>query len=213
MDEQLRRLAPLTGVIFVVLTFLAFSVVGSGVPGFMDPPGDYVDYFVDDSNQAVATGYLASLAIVFLLWFVGSLRSFLRQAEGGDGRVSAVAFGGGVAASALLLAAYTMAITGGLRADEDGAIDEGAATVLLDTFFTLFGVAAAFAVAVLVAATAVVIFRTRVLPVWLAWVSGLLAIGLLISPIAWMFMIGSLVWILLLSFLIYTKQRAAEPAG
>ncbi|HSJ16727.1 MAG TPA: hypothetical protein VK920_01370 [Solirubrobacterales bacterium] len=44
-----------------------------------------------------------SLAIVLFLWFLGSLWSRLRAAEGGPARVSAIASAGGIAGAAAVL--------------------------------------------------------------------------------------------------------------
>ena len=57
--------------------------------------------------------------------------------------------------------------------------------------------------AVLVGATGLVALRTAVLPRWLAWVSLLLALVLLIPPIGWAgILLGVPVWTLLLSLLL-----------
>src|SRR5947209_2270684 len=49
-----------------------------------------------------------SLGLAFGLWFLGSLRSFLRAGEGGTGRLSTVAFGAGLVTGTMALAS-TMA--------------------------------------------------------------------------------------------------------
>jgi hypothetical protein len=52
-----------------------------------------------------AQALLFVLGAGFFLWFLGSLRSFLARAEGGTGRLSAVAMGAGVASTVMTLAA------------------------------------------------------------------------------------------------------------
>ena len=207
-NSRLERLAPLTGVVYVVLLLVGFIVMGRG-PDWLGPADEIVDHYTDDSTRVWVGGYFGMLAVFFFLWFVGSLRSFLRPAEGGTGRLSAVAFGGGVAAGALYLASFTMSLTAAARADEPGGIGEQAATTLFDLGSVLFSVAVPIALAVVLAATAVVGFRTAVLPTWLAWVTAVIAVGLL-TPVAWIVHFSVfLAWVLLMSVFLYL--RGAKP--
>ena len=103
-----------------------------------------------------------------LIWFLGELWARLRSAEGGNGRLSGIAFGGGLVAAAMFLLVDMVNLAGAIRADEDGKIDPGVAATLYDVS-GLSIAAAAFALSVLAFATAAVAFRTGVLPRWLAW--------------------------------------------
>ena len=208
--SRLERLAPLTGVVFVVLLLVGF--IASGGPGWRATADEIVDHYTDDSTRVVGGSYLGMLAVLFFLWFVGSLRSFLRPAEGGTGRLSAVAFGGGVAAGALYLASFTMSLTAAFRADEPGGIGEQAATTLYDLWGSLFVFAVPMALAVLMAATATVGFRTAVLPTWLVWVTAVIAVGLLAFPVAWIVHIVFLAWVLFMSVFLYLREAPAQSA-
>ena len=209
-DSRLERLAPLTGVVYVVLLVLGIIVSGGG-PGFRASADEIVDYYTDSSAQVWANAYLTMLAVFFFLWFVGSLRSFLRPAEGGTGRLSAVAFGGGVAAGALYLASSTMSLTAVFRAERPGGIGDQAATTLFDLGGSLFNVAVPTALAVVLAATAVVGFRTAVLPTWLAWVTAVIAVGLLALWVAWIVHFSVfLAWVLFMSVFLYLREAPAQ---
>ena len=210
--SRLERLAPLTGVVYVVLLLVGFIVMGRG-PDWLGPADEIVDHYTDDSTGVWGGSYLGMLAVFFFLWFVGSLRSFLRPAEGGTGRLSAVAFGGGVAAGALYLASFTMSLTAAFRADEPGGIGEQAATTLFDLGNVLFWVAVPMALAVLLAATAFVGFRTAVLPAWLAWITAVIAVGLLALWVAWIVHFVFLAWVLFMSVFLYLRGAKTQAAS
>ena len=93
--------------------------------------------------------------------------------------LSAIAYGGGVAAAAFMLAFPASNVAGALFTEQLGP--EGAQTFYL--FGDVFLYPAAMAAAVLVAATALVALRTGALPRWLAWLSLALALWLLIPPL------------------------------
>ena len=60
--------------------------------------------------------------------------------------------------------------------------------------------------------TAIAILRLRVLPVWWAWVSLLVALVLLIPPIGWAALIFGLpIWVLVTSLLLYLRPRRGPP--
>jgi hypothetical protein len=175
-----ERLAPLTG-IAVLLLGLAGLIVWEGPadrPEWDAPRGVILTYF-GDRDTVIFGSFLLMLAAVFFLWFVGSLRAVLRRAEGDVGRLSAIAYGGGLAAAAFMLAMPASNVLGALYAKQ--LSPEGAQTFFL--FGNVFLYPAAMAAAVLVAATALVALRTGALPRWLAWLSLVLALWLLIPPL------------------------------
>jgi hypothetical protein len=60
--------------------------------------------------------------------------------------------------------------------------------------------------------TAIAILRTRLLPVWWAWISLVIAVVLLIPPIGWAAIIfGMPIWILVTSVLLYRRPVAGRP--
>jgi hypothetical protein len=59
------------------------------------------------------------------------------------------------------------------------------------------------------AASALIVLRTGVLPVWMGWLELLIALGLLIVPIGWAFLLfGVPLWLLLASVLLYVRATA-----
>ena len=76
------------------------TVVGVVLPGTPlkadDSTAKMVGFFADHRDDILAASFVLGLAAVFFFWFLGSFRSYLRAAEGGEGRLSVAAFGGDV---------------------------------------------------------------------------------------------------------------------
>jgi hypothetical protein len=168
-------------------------------------------YFEDNAGRVQVGAYLGALSAVFLVWFSGSVRSHLRPAEGGTGRLSAVAFGGGVAGAVVTAAAFSILSVAGARGGAGDATPQ-TAMVLYDLYGSLVGIAAPIALAALVGAAALVGLRTGALAGWLAWSGAVLAIGL-VSPFSYIFVGISLLWIVALSVVLSVRRgRGEAPA-
>ena len=216
-----ERLAAATGIVFVVLSVIAL-VAGGQAPRPDDPDQEIVSYFVDNRSGLLFQAYLFGLASIFFLWFVGSLRSHLRRAEGETGRLSAVAFGGGVATVATFFLGTSLSAALAFRVAQT---DPGVAVALFHVGSQAFTLSS-FTAVVLVAAASVVIIRTGALPSWLGWLGGLLSLAFLVSGFAVFVESGPLasggaygyivfgvffLWVLLASMLLV--QRVGRPAG
>jgi len=202
-DSSWERFAPLTGVVFVVLLVAGVVVINNY--DYLPPAGEIESFYEDNSTMISVGAFLTLLSVFFFLWFLGSVRSSLRVAERGTGRLSAVAFGGGVAAAAAMVVGYSATLAAAQRAGTTGGISADAATSLHDLAGVLVGNTAPVAFAVLVAAAALVALRTGVFPAWLAWVSVVLAVGLL-TPLNYIFMGFALLWVLIVSILLFRQN-------
>lgn len=209
-ESKLERLAPLTGLVFVALLVAGTLVIDNY--DFL-PPGDELKSFYETNSVSARTGYyLILLSTVFLLWFVGSLRSILRPAEGGTGRLSAVAFGGGVAAGAGMVVGNAAGLAAAVRGGADGGISVEAATALYDFTAVLMGNAVPMGYAVLLGATAVVSFRSGVFAGWLNWVTAVVAIGLVIPEVNFVAAGAAVLWVAVISLLLFTSGTRV-PGG
>lgn len=113
-----------------------------------------------------------------LLWFLGSLRSYLARAEGGDGHLATVAFGAGVLGFGLQAAIQAPQSTLAMASDQP--LDAQLAAMISDLGGAI-SVVAYVPVAVMLGAVAVVALHTRALPAWLAWLSAVTAITYLVA--------------------------------
>jgi hypothetical protein len=182
------RVAAVAGVLFVV----AFVVGQYVAPDLVYPEeqvgGVQLTFYVNYENALRAQAILFGLASALLLVFVGGLRAFLTRAEGQDPRLTPVVVAAGAVAAGLVLlrAAIVVALTA-LRGNEVGVHAQGSAWAARALFYLEGAVRdmVLFPFAVFLAAAAVVLLRTRVLPGWLGWVGaalaslvGVLAVGL-----------------------------------
>jgi hypothetical protein len=204
-----ERYAPLTGVLAVVLWVIGTIVYQSAVDA--KNPATLLDSYRNEEGSILVGGFLWLLGTFFFFWFLGSLRARLIALETGVQRLTAIAFGGGVAAAVFgfALPGPDMAAAIADGADLSGPAAE-AIRVVGDTFF----IGAEMSAAVLLAATGVHALRTRSLPRWLAWVSLVVALVLIILPIGWAGLLFAFpLWVLVVSYLLWSASASTTAAG
>ena len=208
MLARAERFAPLTGVAAVILW-----IVGTFLLEKDDRPEgkDTTEFvaWVDANHSSIITGAIVfGFGVVFFLWMLGSLRARLFAAEGGVGRLAAVAFAGGVATAISML--FTVLPHAQAAFDRNDTSDTSV-DALVHMGDAFFGGVELFAIP-LVVATALVALRHGALPRWFAWFSLLLAVVLVIVPIGWLgVIVGLPLWTLIVSVLLWMRQTG-EPA-
>jgi hypothetical protein len=164
-DARGRRLDAATGIVAMVIVGVGFLFPGAP-PTADDNILKINNFLTDNRDQILAGNALIALGTVFLLWWLGSLRSYLRAGEGGEGRLSVAAFGGGVLGIALTLAGA--AIFSGLvfktAAVGNAAVNRAFFDVGGD-FFAIAGVG----FTVLIGAASCSAARSGALPPWVYW--------------------------------------------
>lgn len=164
MNEMRRQRWGAASGFAVILIGAAATVFERGPVSADDPAASVAAYFADNADALRAQSLLFVLGTGALLWFLGSLRGFLSEAEGGSARLSAVAFGAGVAWVALSLVAQAFQI--GVAGTPGGEVPPALITTMDASF-----IVAGLPLAVMLVACAVVSLRTKVFPAWLAWLS------------------------------------------
>jgi hypothetical protein len=215
-DAGWERRAAAAGVIFVVLA-LTWVILRASGPGGGDSHREIVKFFSDsgDRERFGLSGWVMGAAGLFLLWFLSGLRTLLRRAEAGDGRLASLAFGGGIVMTALLFAKNSIhpAFAGVYDYADDFKLDPNTYQLLDSIWFWL--IAQEFmAGAVLVAATSAIALRTGLFPRWFGWAGvivaalNFLAIPLYLAP-------GVLLvaWFLVASVLMWLAAPRAAPVG
>jgi len=202
------------GVLFVV----AFVVGQYIAPDLVYPEeqvgGVQLTFYVNYENALLAQAILFGVASMLLLVFAGGLRAFLARAEGQDPRWAPVVVAAGAVAAGLVLlrAAIVVALTA-LRGNEVGVHAQGSAWAARALFYLEGAIRdmVLFPFAVFLAAAAVVLLRTGVLPGWLGWVGAGLAVlvgvlgiglpaGLDIAPLDQAIALLALAWVAGLAF-------------
>ncbi len=146
------RLGAISGLLYVVLLFGAPSVPGG--------------------EDALAVVEMAGL--LFFIPFLGYLFSVLRRAEGEGGWLSITAFGGGLLALNIKMGSAAPSFVA-------RDLEEGPLHTALRAMNGVDFVLSMLPLGVMVAAVAILTLETRVLPMWLGWISAVTAPVLLVN--------------------------------
>jgi hypothetical protein len=206
MRPEVPRWAPLSGLVFLVLAVGGNALQGA-TPALHGDAAAVADFY-DEKATAIAVGMMLSLiSVFFLAWFLAALRHRLAATEGPAGFAVPLVGGAGMATGALLAGGFALNSAGALRAREAGISPEAAA-VFYDGGLALVGMAASLTSAVLLSATALVVLRHGVLPRWFGWLSAVLALLGLVTPVAFVLALLFPVWVGLAAVLL---ARSAGP--
>ena len=197
METRWTRLAPLLGVVFVVLLGIDF-VVGGNEPGPGASSAKVVSWYSAHRGSVRVSMYLMAVVLVVGLLFYGYLRD--RLAEGSRG-LAATAFGGAV------LFAVSGAVSSGVElalADSPARLSPATAHALnlLDGYVAVIAVAAG-AAGLLIAAS-LAILRGGQLPAWVAWLGLVFGVVALV-PIRNIGPIPAGIWTLIVSLLLFMR--------
>src|SRR5215210_708542 len=96
MGKISRWFPPFCGVIAVVLAVVVSILIGEGQDATDKTAQQIATYYQDHETRHVVGSILIAFVAIFVLYFGGWLRRVLRDAEGPDGILSAVAFGGAI---------------------------------------------------------------------------------------------------------------------
>jgi hypothetical protein len=158
--------------VFVGLAIASYAT--TSLPGYTDSNATVTRYFLHHHREGQLAMVLEGLGLIAFLWLIGTLTSALRVY--GQGHLAAIAFGAGLIAIAIG-AFNTIIVTAlSLHVAEDSPNLVKGLYDLRATASTLL----AFPLAALTAATALAMFRGRLVPVWYGIVSaitGLITLG------------------------------------
>jgi hypothetical protein len=210
MKQLWDRWAPLTGVLAVACSLVGI-LFALNQPQDKDSNAKIVAYFADHTHRVHGiVGFFVFLAgLLFLLTFLTALRERLLAAEGGSGRLSALAFGGGIASLPLWAVSMLLAYAASFAANESSAfrLDPNTFRVLADTAYYAW-VAAVVVSSVVVWATSAVALQTSVLPRWYGRVGILAGVIQLFGFLFFPFFVWWL-WIIVTSILLVRRPSPA----
>ncbi|HEX8939803.1 MAG TPA: hypothetical protein VF763_06530 [Candidatus Limnocylindrales bacterium] len=147
-----------------ILTGAAAIAFERGALSASDSAARIAAHYAANHDALLAQALLFVLGSGFFIWFAASLRSFLTRAEGGAGRLSAIAFGAAVGSTVVTLAAVAFQV-GLARAGSDAG--QPALVGVMDALFVI----ANLPLAVMLLAVAVITFRAAAFPAWLGWLT------------------------------------------
>ena len=203
-----RRSALSVAVLAVVL-WIAGLVIGSTSDNLSDKATDEqtLAWVHGNAGSILLGAWVFALGSLAFIWFVGLLRGHLAEREGGPGTVSTIMF-----AAAVVAAGFSMLTTGdvasAINKDSVSPATAGALHHLGDLFF----IGAELALMLAMIAFVVLTLRVGAFPRWWAYVTGVIAVVLLIGPIGWAALIfGTPIWVLVTAWLMSRTPTAAPP--
>jgi uncharacterized membrane protein SirB2 len=210
-----QRWAALSGIVFVVLMLTGAFFV-TDVPE-ADASAQEIAAYLDDSGNHTRNligAYIWVLGGLAFLGFLAGLRAVLRRAEGDPGTLSSLVFGAGVvftavwsvSAAALATVAYSVELADAPVSDAD------LVRVLPQLGSLLLLLGGGFAGILLLVATSILVFRTRVFPRWFAWL-GILAAIVLVVDVAYMNIIPLVALVGVASIALLMRQDETATAA
>ena len=205
--EGAERLAPLTGVLFVILIVVAV-VIGGETPSIEDDsPEKIAQFWRDNDDEQGLSSAVGAWATFAFVWFAASVRSVLRAAEPGVGRLSALSFGGALIGAVGFLALLSIDFAAAESSDDVSADVLVTLTALDNNFF--FAVAVGFGL--FFTSTGLLALRARLLPAWAAWLTMIIGVAC-ITPIGFFALLAGLIWIVVMSIVLYRRGSPAPAA-
>jgi hypothetical protein len=211
-SSRWERFAPLTGVVFFILIAITFAL-SNDTPDTDSSTADTVSYWSAHDSRLIASAIIGTFAVIFLIWFGGSLRSALLRAEGGEGRLSTLAFAGILVIGIMGAIGSTLTFVVADTVNDVPAEATQALSVLSSDFFLPF----LAGIALFMFATGICVLRHGGLPRWLGWVA--IVIGVVsVTPIGFVGFLAVFVWVLVASIVLYlsgsaTTTPAAPPSA
>jgi hypothetical protein len=201
------RLAPLTGIAFVAFA-AAVVLLEGGEPAGGATRAEIADYWLERSDTALLSVFLAAAAAVCLLGFAASLRVTLRAAEPGEASASAVAFAGATVAAAGLLFSAATALAASDAAEQ--RLVEGTAT--LNVLAESGWVPITGGLAAMLLAAGLGGIRSGALPRGLAWSAAVLGLAF-VTPAGVAAFLLTPVWVVATSIVLYRAARGRSPSA
>ena len=175
-DWDWERLGAATGAFSVLLFIVGFAIIPT--PPDVDASAIEVHaYYAEEQDGIRASMVLTTAALFFFIWFLGSLRSALRAAEGGTGRVSSIAFAGGLVSAGALFTLILLIAGAAFRPEEMTA----EVTTAINDLAVISGAPALAGLTALFAASAKVALRHGAFP---SSIGRLLVLAALAQPFA-----------------------------
>ena len=210
----LTRWAALSGALYVLLFVVGTIILFSGAKGGDDPPATVIKYYADSGHRdKVHFGWiLIGLSIFFLLWFVAALRRNVSVSDRDGVLTAVVSLGGGIYCALALVA---VALNDGIRTMSDDTYRHTVYPELIhaadDAGWVIHASGAAGLAATIIAASYAFMARGT-WPKWAGWLG--IVIGVLsLASVAFFPQFLFLLWILVVSILMFLRPARYEPAA
>ena len=207
--EHRARWGPICGVLFVVILAVSFFITST--PNTNKSPQDILNYYTKNSHKTALgiSTVLADIAVVFGIFWFGYLRDRFGRTDVGA-RFSPILLAG-----AIIFASGGLVFSGAQFALIDQPKKMLPATAQTLNFLQSdIGVGAiTIGVSILMWAAGFIILRTRIVPVWLAWVSFVLGVVAVAGPLGFFAFLATGLWILIVAFYMWRFEAALPVSG
>lgn len=162
---RLERLAAGAGLIGALLA-ITYVLMPPHDPDY-PYTGHTIAIMARNHEGMLVKNMIGALSFFFFLFFLGSLYNTLRGAEEGTGWLSTLAFGAGIALTAIHSVETVVAYALGWHVAQGGNV---AVVTALEDIGNTVAYYYAVPLSVMLLSASTVAYRTRVLPRWIAWV-------------------------------------------
>ena len=202
MSGRWSSIAPVTGIVSIVLIVVAF-IVGGEAPDADAPAGELVSYYESHDTDVGVASVLLAVGASFFAFFTAVLAGRLRRAEGQGYALPAGALAGGalLAMGMLIFAGlgFTLSDVGG---DLEPEAVQAVHALSEDLFFPVAG-----GTVVLSWCVALGLLRHGGLPRWLGWVAVVIAVASL-TPLGFFAFLALGIWTVLASAVMLVQPEA-----
>src|SRR3954452_12188235 len=171
-----ERWAPLSGIVFFLLTIPTLFLPAKAPPNAEDPAAKWAAFVQDHRTAYLVAMCLSGLAVVAFLVFLASLATRLRAAN--EELLALVALGGGLVTSSVWY--VWLSFEGVLAWTSPSGIDP----TVVKTLLAAADFAFPFPIAALAAATSFGALRSTIWPKWLSYIGLVGAVWLLVGGMA-----------------------------
>ena len=208
---DIRRLLPLSGIVFVVLVVVPVVALGGDHPESDGTAAEVAAAYADDVVQQGIAAFLLAASAPFAIFFGSALAARLGLYSGHQLRPiweRVVLAGSAVTASAAVIAALIH------FALADGADQEVSPTALqtLNVLDNNVWLPFNSGLGIMMLGAAGLLLTERMLPRWFGWLALLLGIALFVPFADFIALIIALIWIIVVSVMLYmAADRRATP--
>jgi len=204
MNRGPERFAPLAGVVFFVLVFVAFAVLGNGSPEPDAATDTVASFYRANAVKQALSAYALILAVPFLVIFVSALRTRLAEIEAPKTWRHLAFAGGLIAATGFLASAATVvALTDAARNHFPPLVMQGMNTLSADSFPIFVA-----GLGIMSLGSAGGVLGGAGLPRWLGWLALAIGIACFIPYVSILGFIASAIWTVIASVALF---RANAP--
>lgn len=175
---------------------------------------EILDYYADSGNrskEAIAFFSIAGAALAFVL-FAGALASLIRRTENETTMLAGVAWAGGTACAALLLAGNAVSRATAFAAMDDEFQLEPNTRRLFEDAGLLLLASGTMAAILLVGAVSLAVLRHDLLPRWLGW-AGFPVAALLPLAISFVGFLVLALWVIAVSVALLFRRSSVSAAA